>query len=84
MDKRTPLPTGSLIELNTGSVYRITDSPIGRGGGSLIYPAEKLISADGITQSDGFIYALKECFPSMGAAREADGSVLEITAETAG
>ena len=42
-DERTYLPIGTTVELNSGSTYRIIGNPVGCGGGSVIYPAQKLL-----------------------------------------
>ena len=62
-DGRQQLPVGTEIQLESGSVYRISGNAIGFGGGSIVYPAQKLTRQDGQLQPDGFSYALKECYP---------------------
>ncbi len=51
------------MQLDSGSVYEICGEAIGMGGGSILYPAHRLIDADGSVRPDGFFYALKECYP---------------------
>jgi len=62
--ERQNLPVGTRIEFKQGSVYEITGKPIGQGGGSILYPAVRIIHQNGIATSDGFHYVLKECYPS--------------------
>lgn len=76
--ERTALPVGTTVKLDGGSVYQIVGKPFGYGGGSILYPAQKLLFQGDTTQTDGFEYALKECFPaSIGHPfyRNSDGSV---------
>lgn len=61
--KRDALPAGTRLRLESGSVFEITGAPIGQGGGSLIYPARRLVGKEDRLQSDGLDYALKECYP---------------------
>lgn len=60
---REYLHIGTRIFFDSGSVYEISGEPIGCGGGSIIYPAVRLSCRDGNMQTDGFSYALKECYP---------------------
>lgn len=62
-DRRKPLPVGTRIRLEQGSLYEITGEPMGCGGGSILYPAQRLIRRDGVLEPDGVACALKECFP---------------------
>ena len=62
-DGRQQLPVGTEIQLESGSVYRISGDAIGFGGGSIVYPAQKLVRQEGQLLPDGFSYALKECYP---------------------
>lgn len=62
-DGRQQLPAGTQIRLESGSVYRISGEAIGFGGGSIVYPAQKLVRQEGQLLPDGFSYALKECYP---------------------
>lgn len=63
-DRRPQLPPGTRLRLETGSIYTITGEALGFGGGSIIYPAHRLILRDGQPVSDGFDYVIKECFPA--------------------
>ena len=63
-DERVFLPVGTTVEFDNGDVYRITGEPIGYGGGSILYPAQKLLQQNGILQLDGIVYVLKECYPA--------------------
>lgn len=62
-DFRNSLSIGTLIKLESGSIFEISGKPIGFGGGSIIYPANRLILKDGLLAADGLSYALKECYP---------------------
>ncbi len=64
--ERSCLQIGTQIETEYGSIYQITGSPIGCGGGSMIYPARKISLQNGLPCSDGLLYALKECYPYSG------------------
>ncbi len=61
--QRKALPVGTILCLDTGSIYKITGEPVGHGGGSLIYPCLKLIEKNGIFAESSLHYALKECYP---------------------
>lgn len=63
-DARASLPVGTTIEFDNGDVYRIMGSPIGSGGGSILYPAQRQFLQNGILQTDGLLHALKECYPA--------------------
>lgn len=76
---RQPLPIGTRIKLEHGSLYQITGEPIGYGGFSILYPVQKLIVEEGLEQLTGIPYALKECFPAPtfhSFCRGMDGSVV--------
>lgn len=62
-DGRSFLPPGTTLELDSGAVYRIQGEPIGWGGGSILYPARKILWQDGVLQTDGIPVVLKECYP---------------------
>lgn len=66
VDTREYLPAGTKIKLDTGNVYEITGAPVGCGGGSILYPVQRLVFYDGSAQPDGFFYVLKECYPVSG------------------
>lgn len=77
-DTRQPLPAGTKIGFDSGSIYEISGDPIGFGGGSIIYPAVRYTRRDGEKSTDGFDYVLKECFPAPGAHRFVRGATGEI------
>ena len=80
-DTRQPLPAGTKIGFDSGSIYEISGDPIGFGGGSIIYPAVRYTRRDGGKSTDGFDYVLKECFPAPGAHRFVRGATGEIIPE---
>lgn len=80
-DTRQPLPAGTKIGFDSGSIYEISGDPIGFGGGSIIYPAVRYTRRDGEKSTDGFDYVLKECFPAPGAHRFVRGTTGEIIPE---
>lgn len=64
-DPRSILPPGTRLGmLSTGSLFEITGTPIGYGGGGIIYPARRLSLQNGVLQPEGILYALKECYPA--------------------
>lgn len=68
-DIRQQLPIGTELQWKSGCLYRIAGEPVGFGGGSILYPARQLILRDGEWVDDGFLYALKECYPVSGDHR---------------
>lgn len=62
-DGRAYLPVGTKLKLESGNIYKIIGEPLGRGGGSILYPAHRLVVRSRVLQSDGFLYVLKECYP---------------------
>lgn len=80
-DTRQPLPAGTKIGFDSGSIYEISGDPIGFGGGSIVYPAVRYTRRDGEKSTDGFDYVLKECFPAPGAHRFVRGTTGEIIPE---
>lgn len=80
-DTRQPLPAGTKIGFDSGSIYEISGDPIGFGGGSIIYPAVRYTRHDGEKSTDGFDYVLKECFPAPGAHRFVRAATGEIIPE---
>ena len=80
-DTRQPLPAGTKIGFDSGSIYEISGDPIGFGGGSIIYPAVRYTRRDGGKSTDGFDYVLKECFPAPGAHRFVRAATGEIIPE---
>ncbi|MCD8120996.1 MAG: TIR domain-containing protein [Clostridiales bacterium] len=81
-EKRTYLKTGTQLQFDSGSLYEITGDPIGRGGGSLIYPAKRYVTYGDRLDCDGMIYALKECYPSSLGHRFIRDEQGEIVPET--
>ena len=76
---RTPLSAGTRLQWDGNSIYEITSSPIGLGGGGIIYPARRLVMREDQWLPDGFQYALKECYPISAHAafiRNADGQIV--------
>lgn len=72
---RIPLPAGAKISLADGTVFEITGSPIGQGGGSILYPVRKLGDPVPIA------CVLKECYPCSGAwavVRSDRGEILPL------
>ena len=62
-DSRTYLHKGTIVTLESGDIYEITGAPVGRGGGSVIYPVERLTLQQGQMVRGGIYYVLKECYP---------------------
>ena len=62
-DSRTYLHKGTIVTLESGDIYEITGAPVGRGGGSVIYPAERLTLQQDRLVPVGIYYVLKECYP---------------------
>lgn len=60
---RAYLKPGTQVQLENGSLYTITGAPIGSGGGSILYPAERIILHGDTAVLDGIVYVLKECYP---------------------
>lgn len=79
-DPRSVLPPGTRLEmLSTGSLFEISGTPIGYGGGGIIYPARRLSVHNGALQPEGILYALKECYPvsdAHGFRRSERGEIL--------
>lgn len=63
LNQRTYLKPGTRVSLSCGGTYEITGEPIGSGGGSIIYPVEKIYVNNGEVLRDGIKYVLKECYP---------------------
>lgn len=57
-DRRIPLPVGTVLRGAGGAEYTISGAPLGRGGASLAYPAERRGSARA--------FVIKECYPLSG------------------
>lgn len=62
-EQRSFLKPGTRIRLECGNSYEITGTPVGSGGGSLLYPAERIYEHNGNITRDGIAYVLKECYP---------------------
>lgn len=72
VDGRLPLPVGTQLTMEDGAVYTITGEPVGRGGGSILYPIQKE------NENAPIPYALKECYPCSGMylfEREPSGQI---------
>lgn len=62
--RRPQLPIGTCVTLlPSNTCYQITGMAIGFGGGSILYPAERLIGSGENLASDDLNYVIKECFP---------------------
>lgn len=84
IDRRSTLPTGTRLRLHNGELYEIAADAIGAGGGSIIYPAYRLILQEGVLQSDGFRYVLKECYPVCAEhsyVRQENGEIVPASAD---
>ena len=55
IDKRSPLPGGTVLVGKTGVRYTVADGRIGRGGSALVYPA--------LREGSGKLFVIKECYP---------------------
>ena len=55
IDNRIPLPKGTVLIGESGIRYTLTESSVGKGGNSLVYPA--------VREGSGRLFAIKECFP---------------------
>lgn len=54
----------TLIRVPGGVLYEIIGDPIGEGGGSVIYPAQRYLPDEELQYRKTFIlYAVKECYP---------------------
>ena len=76
---RTYLQKGTIVTLESGDIYEITGAPVGNGGGSVIYPAERLTLQQGRLVPGGIYYVLKECYPVSSVhsfVRNKDGEIL--------
>lgn len=60
---RKVLREGTWIRLSQGELYKITGTPVGEGGGSIVYPCKKISHFNGKITVSEIDYALKECFP---------------------
>lgn len=74
MDNRVCLPIGTVVELDNGEIFEISGGPIGYGGGSILYPANR---QNVHAQTDAIQYVLKECYPASGCClvRKSDGAI---------
>ena len=80
-DGRKSLPVGTTVDFDNGDIYRIINKPIGCGGGSILYPAQKQFAQNGVLQTDGILYVLKECYPaspSYSYTRKENGEVVPV------
>lgn len=81
---RSYLNTGTLLRVSGGIIYKITGEPIGEGGGSILYPAIRMLPDQEGYRESRIEYAIKECFPEsdrFALYRNADGEI--CAAETA-
>ena len=81
-DNRQILQEGTIIKMLSGGIYEITGSPIGFGGGSILYPAMRLLNTNNGLQRDGILYAIKECYPATFKFRYVRNSVGQIVPDT--
>ena len=63
-EERKYLPAGTLVRLDGQREYVITGEPIGWGGGSILYPAQKRLWKNGAATAEEISYVLKECYPA--------------------
>lgn len=63
-EERSYLPVGTLVKLDGQREYIITGEPIGWGGGSILYPAQKRLWKNGAYVAEEISYVLKECYPA--------------------
>lgn len=63
-EERKHLPVGTLVRLDGQREYIITGEPIGWGGGSILYPAQKRLRKDSTFVAEEISYVLKECYPA--------------------
>ena len=83
---RKVLREGTWIRLSQGELYKITGTPVGEGGGSIVYPCKKISYLDGKITVSEIDYALKECFPLSAAfvfERREDGEIVSATEDPA-
>lgn len=83
-DNRVFLPPGTTVELDYER-YEITGEPIGCGGGSILYPAQKKFMLNGVLQTDGILYVLKECYPAASShayTRADNGEIVPVNNNT--
>lgn len=83
-DQRSFLPIGTTVELDH-DMYKIIGEPIGCGGGSILYPAQKQVMMNGILQTDGIMYVLKECYPAASSysyTRANNGEIIPVYKST--
>lgn len=60
---RSYLNIGTLLRVSGGIIYKITGEPIGEGGGSILYPAIRMLPDQEGYRESRIEYAIKECFP---------------------
>lgn len=61
---RIILEKGTQLRVSGGIWYEIAGTPIGEGGGSIIYPVRRYLPGEENGNSGSyFLYALKECYP---------------------
>lgn len=75
---RSFLKPGVLIRVSGVIIYRISGDPIGEGGGSIIYPAVRMLPDHDGFRASHILYAVKECYPQSGRFvfhRNEDGEI---------
>lgn len=55
IDKRSPLPGGTILVGKNGIRYTLAEGSVGRGGSALVYPA--------LREGSGRLFVIKECYP---------------------
>ena len=60
---RSYLNAGTLLRVSGGIIYKITGEPIGEGGGSILYPAIRMLPDKVGYRESRIEYVIKECFP---------------------
>ena len=82
---RSYLEEGTQIRVSGGVIYRITGKPIGEGGGSVTYPALRMLPSGDGYKTGQMNYAVKECYPESDRytfTRNASGEIC-VSANTA-
>lgn len=85
-DGRIALPVGTAVEFDNGDLYRVSGTPVGCGGGSILYPVQKQFVRNGILQTDGILYVLKECYPAASDhcyTRQENGEIVPMGQDSA-
>lgn len=67
-----------MIKVSGGIIYKVSGEPIGEGGGSIIYPALRMLPDQDGYKTSRIKYAVKECYPQSGKfnfTRDGQGTV---------